>query len=51
MFNRTIAENYLNISNKDSFFGHYKVIKYSRAKSTMGFMSNLITPRPILITS
>lgn len=29
IFNRTIAENYTNISNKKSFFGYQDVIKYT----------------------
>lgn len=33
VFNRQIAENYL--SNKESFFEHYEVVKYGRGRSDL----------------
>lgn len=31
ILNRTIAENYIEVSNKDSFFEYYEMIKYGQA--------------------
>lgn len=49
-FNSTITENYTNISNKESFFKYYKVIKYGQGEikciidKTLTVLLDLITP-------